>query len=372
MSVAGNTGRLHKGDVLISTATLFVVCWIAAIVRAYIRIQIQRQISWDDIFLAIGVCCLSIGLAIFYAITIDKMYLTLAVQYGETAGITLPPDIIRIKFDYQKWIQVTIVVLWLAVMSVKFSFLALFKNLVDGIQPLRRYWWVATIVNIGILGYGSVVTHISCPYYYTLENAICLTPSGQRRISAFLFIHLALDLFGDALILYIPVRLIWTVRVRRTQKIGLTLSLCLTILMSIVTVIRGAGVYYKGLVDTNWETYWVIICAEIGVCLASATCFRSFFIARKQYKAVSASSHSRGQRERRWYPLVTGLFRQPVVADEIPKSLSREETALPQLKIETTMSQTMGITALPRLPNPYFSPFPQPMVSPQSSVFILD
>ncbi|KAM5459741.1 hypothetical protein McanMca71_003247 [Microsporum canis] len=298
------------------------------------------------------------------------MYLTLALQFGETAGVTFPPDIIQITFDYQKWVQVTTILLWLAIMSVKFSFLALFKNLVNGIPSLDRYWWVATILNIGIMGYGSVVTHISCPYYYTLENAICLTPSGQRRVSTFLFIHLALDLLGDALVLYIPVRMIWTVQVRWTQKIALTLSLCLTILMSIVTIIRGAGVYYKGLVDTNWETYWVIICAEIGVCLAAATAFRSFFIARKEYKTMSPTKDF--SPKGRWYHLNGDVFRRPIVANEIPRRTEPKVTAMQSVVVESSEPRPAGITALPRLPSPYISPYPEPMASPQSSVFILD
>ncbi|KAM5495826.1 hypothetical protein McaMca56_005174 [Microsporum canis] len=264
------------------------------------------------------------------------MYLTLALQFGETAGVTFPPDIIQITFDYQKWVQVTTILLWLAIMSVKFSFLALFKNLVNGIPSLDRYWWVATILNIGIMGYGSVVTHISCPYYYTLEN----------------------------------VRMIWTVQVRWTQKIALTLSLCLTILMSIVTIIRGAGVYYKGLVDTNWETYWVIICAEIGVCLAAATAFRSFFIARKEYKTMSPTKDF--SPKGRWYHLNGDVFRRPIVANEIPRRTEPKVTAMQSVVVESSEPRPAGITALPRLPSPYISPYPEPMASPQSSVFILD
>lgn len=175
-----------------------------------------------------------------------------------------------------------------------------------------------------------------------------------------------------SLVLFIPVHLIWTVRVRRMQKLGLTLSLCLTILMSIVTIIRGAGVYYKGLVDTNWETYWVIICAEIGICLAVATCFRSFFIARKEYRAISVQKPSKYRWEDRWYRMGAGLFKGRVVVDEIPRSLSRQATGLPQLKVQTTTSQPIGITALPRLPSPQISPFSEPTTSPQSSVFIFD
>ncbi|KAF3483776.1 uncharacterized protein GIQ15_03100 [Arthroderma uncinatum] len=360
---AGNTGRLHKRDFIIkiSTSVLFVVCWIAAIARAYIRIRIQRKVSWDDLFLAFGLCCLTIALAICYALTIDKMYFTLAVQFNETSEFTIPPDIIQISFDYQKWVQVTTVLLWIAIMAVKFSFLALFKNLVSGIRSLNIYWWVATMINIVILGYGSIVTHISCPYYYTLENTRCLTSSGQKRISAFLFIHLALDLLGDALILYIPVRLIWTVQVRWTQKLGLTLSLCLTILMSIVTIIRGAGVYYKGLVDTNWETYWVVICAEVGVCLAAATAFRSFFISRKEYKSVSPPTGFKY----RWRYSRSARFKQPIGPREMPKQMELEASW-------TTKPQPTRITALPRLPSPGVSINSARAESPQSSVFILD
>ncbi|KAK2853312.1 hypothetical protein FQN49_005192 [Arthroderma sp. PD_2] len=362
----GNTGRLHKRDFVVSTGVLFAVCWVAAIARAYIRIRIQRQVSWDDIFLAFGLCSLSTALIIFYTIAIDKVYLTLAVQFNETAGITLPPDIIQISFDFQKWVQVTTILLWLAVMSVKFSFLTLFKTLVSGIRSLNTYWWVATFINIGILGYGCVVNHISCPYYYTLENIQCLTPSGQRRVSAFLFIHLALDILGDALILYIPVRLIWTVRVRWTQKVALALSLCLTVLMTIVTIIRGAGVYYKGLVDANWETYWVVICAEIGVCLASATAFRSFFIARKEYKAVSPPTGFKD----RWYHKGSDVLRRSA-PKEMPNKMKPEAAVRPPAVNEAKGTRSTGITALPRLSSLYLYTDSERMGSPQSSVFIL-
>lgn len=193
MTGAGNIARLHKKEVIVSATLIPQDCKTQ---RTDVGVTVNEDLNcdsfcclldscycasihstsgseavlWDDLFLAIAFCCLSIALAVFYTVSIDKMYLTLAVQYGETAGITLPQDIIQITFDYQKWIQVTTVMLWLAIMSVKFSFLALFKNLVKGILPLSRYWCVVTILNIGILGYGSVVTHISCPYYYTLKN----------------------------------------------------------------------------------------------------------------------------------------------------------------------------------------------------------
>jgi len=61
-------------------------------------------------------------------------------------------------------------------------------------------------------------------------------------------------------------------------------SLCLTVFMMATTVTRLAGLIYDEMVDTIWEIYWTLISGEVGVFLAAATAFRSFFVARKASK----------------------------------------------------------------------------------------
>ena len=61
-------------------------------------------------------------------------------------------------------------------------------------------------------------------------------------------------------------------------------SLCLTVFMMATTVTRLAGLIYNEMVDTIWEIYWTLISGEVGVFLAAATAFRSFFVARKASK----------------------------------------------------------------------------------------
>ena len=110
---------------------------------------------------------------------------------------------------------------------------------------------------------------------------------------------MTLDLVGDGLskcfvrinnqlltspVLAIPICVIWKIKVQWSQKFALMSSLCLTVFMMATTITRLAGLIYNDMVDTIWEIYWTLISGEVGVFLAAATAFRSFFVARKASK----------------------------------------------------------------------------------------
>jgi hypothetical protein len=76
--------------------------------------------------------------------------------------------------------------------------------------------------------------------------------------------------------------------VKWQQKVALTMSLRLTIFLIIATIVRVSGIRYHGETDTVWESYWNIISAEIGVIMAAATAFRSFFVARSREQVNQA------------------------------------------------------------------------------------
>lgn len=83
-------------------------------------------------------------------------------------------------------------------------------------------------------------------------------------------------------VLYIPVRLIWKAQIRWTQKAALAMSLCLTVVMIVVTIIRVSGVLLGDIVDDVWESYWLILSAEVGIIMTAVTAFRTFFVARSK------------------------------------------------------------------------------------------
>lgn len=68
------------------------------------------------------------------------------------------------------------------------------------------------------------------------------------------------------------------------QKLALSTSLCLTIILIALSITRASGLVWKGKMDYVWEFYWIIMSANVGVILASASAFRAFFVAQKNNK----------------------------------------------------------------------------------------
>ena len=50
--------------------------------------------------------------------------------------------------------------------------------------------------------------------------------------------------------------------------------------MVALTITRVSGLKSKGNFDTIWETYWLILSAEVGIVLTSVAAFRAFFVSR--------------------------------------------------------------------------------------------
>ena len=84
-------------------------------------------------------------------------------------------------------------------------------------------------------------------------------------------------------VLVIPFRLIWSIKIRRMQKIVLSASLCMTILTIICTITRIAGIQIGHTIrslDSVWEIYWQFVAANVALTMTAATAFRTFFISR--------------------------------------------------------------------------------------------
>ncbi len=56
--------------------------------------------------------------------------------------------------------------------------------------------------------------------------------------------------------------MLWKIRIRWTQKIAVGCSLCLTVVMITLTIIRASGLRYGNTIDSVWEVYWQIMSAE--------------------------------------------------------------------------------------------------------------
>lgn len=100
---------------------------------------------------------------------IDKMYLVGATEIG-MPGIMLPPDFIEQAFDFQKLVAIALILTWCSIISVKFSYLFLFKRLIDRMPLLLMYWWVVFVFNAITSAYGAAVYIVACPDFYNLKS----------------------------------------------------------------------------------------------------------------------------------------------------------------------------------------------------------
>ncbi|KAL9579244.1 MAG: hypothetical protein Q9212_005221 [Teloschistes hypoglaucus] len=207
-------------------------------------------------------------MAILY-INMDNMYYTEALTYTPARFAARPPELDRV-FEFRKLVTASLILTWVAMMAVKFSFLALFKRLIDRIPPLVKYWWVVVVFNIAVTVYGAAVYVVACPHFsgakvgYTDQNEV----------------------------LYIPFRLIWKVKIKLAQKLSLACSLCLTAIVVIFTITRASGLEWEDKLDVLWEVYFQIVAAEVGLILVALTAFRALFISRASPRAHSPQKHT--------------------------------------------------------------------------------
>ena len=149
-----------------SVSVLFVIAILSVVARLAIRLRHQKRLSWDDGFVFVGAACLICAFAILF-VFLDGLYLAEAFTERPSSpdfrGVRNP--ILAIQ-DFHKFSTVCLILLWTGICCVKFSFLFLFRKLVDRIRWLTVYWWIITGLNLATWLYGVASQVIGCPYYY--------------------------------------------------------------------------------------------------------------------------------------------------------------------------------------------------------------
>ena len=106
---------------------------------------------------------------------------------------------------------------------------------------------------------------------------------------------IALDILTDLLILVIPIRLISQIQIKLRQKIALGASLCLSIVIVMVSITCIAGIRASSTteaVDVVWELFWQAAEACVAVTMVSLVAFRSFFVAQSSKQQRSPPGQS--------------------------------------------------------------------------------
>lgn len=112
-------------------------------------------------------------------ISTDNMYLIEAITYAPTRIVSSPKDLDTL-FAFHKQVTASLILTWVAMMAVKFAFLALFRRLIDRIPPLIKYWRVVVTFNLIVTVYGALVYIVTCPHFSGTRVGKNLHPDFQR------------------------------------------------------------------------------------------------------------------------------------------------------------------------------------------------
>lgn len=126
-----------------------------------------------------------------------------------------------------------------------------------------------------------------------------------------------------ALVLVIPIHLLWHIQINPRQKIILGATLCLSIVMIIITIVRMSKIRIGPTqTDIIWEVFWHEIEACTAVIMVSISAFRSVFVAH--------NSHRDQNRNRVWYMSKKNLLRSALRRKKL-RSDSEEMDQLPEI-----------------------------------------
>lgn len=96
-----------------------------------------------------------------------------------------------------------------------------------------------------------------------------------------------------AVVISIPVTLLWNIQINLRRKLALWGILCLSIFTAITALIKVAGGNIShGQVDSAWAIFWDQAEAAVAIIVVSITSFRAFFVAHRASKQRSPAHHT--------------------------------------------------------------------------------
>ncbi|KAL8885051.1 MAG: hypothetical protein Q9205_006905, partial [Flavoplaca limonia] len=246
------------------------------IFRLIVKIRSYRKIYSDD-YLVITAWILLLGSAVLWQFMSPNLYDLFAVTSGQKP---LTPDFITKNADLLRSITPFSLLFYSCLWTIKLSFLLFFRRLGFNVRGQKIWWWCVLIITI----LSWMVTVADHDYKCSLRPLIwiwrnCQSPSAIRFTNNTYYANCAVDVVTDCLIISIPVRMLWNVRLPIRQKLLLMTIFSLTVIVMIVSIIRVADVGSSTQQpDISWVYFWSNIEMSTAIVIACISSFRQVFV----------------------------------------------------------------------------------------------
>ncbi|KAL8970734.1 MAG: hypothetical protein Q9183_001383, partial [Haloplaca sp. 2 TL-2023] len=326
-----------------------------AAIRLILQIRTYRCLHVDDYFHIFACLCLTAGTILGY-IHVGNLYHNQKITYNPQYALWLAandlPRLVAAIETYQKLYYVYTSLLWTSIFAVKVAYLGFFRRLIDRIRSLIVFWRVVlgiTIVSfpvcvlsiyLGCTKWGlEASSELRSPLAIWSANvgaAVCTRPSYVRRSLGLAIFSIILDIGTDLLIIIIPIRLLWSVKIKLGQKIVLGLFLSLNLFMMVVASIRISGLDFRGKIDIVWLFLWQQIEASVAVAMISLTAFRSVFVASNSNRARKKAA------KQPWYSSTVAALKRKGEKQSTKQRANLEMPTLPSASMTGMRSFIQG------------------------------
>lgn len=146
-----------------SMCFFFAIAVTSAFARFVFRLVARRRFYLDDMFFAFALLCLGAGTALmieFYKVA----FLDEAVATNST--VIIQPSQLTSLFNSLTMLDAFFCIMWTATFSIKASFLALFRQLIQRVsKKLRIHFWVTAVLTFLAWAYFECEDFIVCHYF---------------------------------------------------------------------------------------------------------------------------------------------------------------------------------------------------------------
>ncbi|KAI9817002.1 MAG: hypothetical protein M1826_001698 [Phylliscum demangeonii] len=234
--------------------------------RYYIRFKFFGRLYVDDAFVFLALVLLMASAIMYHFIT-PTLFLLNRIVAGQTPP---PPDLQQVITTYLKVQFALTLLFWTGLWAVKFSFLAFFYKLGQGLRA-QRIAWMLVVVFTALAFVGCLISYpIACSSF---KAGDCNDQLHVQRSLISLRYSTAIDILSDALIIVLPINLLVRVKINLREKAALTFIFSLgaiIMVFALVRVIKTNSTHNHP--DTLWLALWSAIESSIAIivsCLAS-------------------------------------------------------------------------------------------------------
>ena len=167
--------EIHK----VASGTLFGIAIAAAILRTVLRMHYKRALALDDVFLLLACIFLTASVTFLYS-GVDIMFFEEQLLL-DPFSVTFTPNLFAGMWRFQKTLYASLDLSVAAVYCVKFSFLCLFRQLIDRLPGIIIYWKAVTGVCALVFAGAMTAPFVACPYFNAMSGMTMFSSSAAWK-----------------------------------------------------------------------------------------------------------------------------------------------------------------------------------------------